>query len=92
MHKAPNVFPIVGQRKVEHLKGNIEALKVSLSKQDIHEIDDAAQFDPGFPMNFIFRGAGPYHTDFNAGDVSLTKSAAHIDALPKQPPVPHGEH
>lgn len=26
MHKTPNVFPIVGGRRIEHLKGNIEAL------------------------------------------------------------------
>ena|ERR1700712_3021013 len=28
MTKAPYVFPIVGGRKVEHIKGNIDALKV----------------------------------------------------------------
>ncbi|KAK8203407.1 hypothetical protein M8818_005298 [Zalaria obscura] len=92
MQKAPSVFPIVGQRKVEHLKDNIEALKISLSKEDIYEIDDAADFDPGFPMNFIFRGVPSYHTDLTAADVGLTRSAAHIEALPKQAPVPHREH
>ena len=51
MHKAPYVFPIVGGRKLEHLKGNIEALTVELSPEDIKEIEDAAPFDKGFPYN-----------------------------------------
>jgi aryl-alcohol dehydrogenase-like predicted oxidoreductase len=35
MAKAPYVFPIVGGRKVERLKGNIEALSLRLSEEDI---------------------------------------------------------
>ncbi|KAF1948871.1 aryl-alcohol dehydrogenase-like protein [Byssothecium circinans] len=52
-HKAPYVFPIVGGRKVEHLKGNIEALGLELSDEEIDDIDSAVEFDPGFPMNLI---------------------------------------
>ena len=52
MHKVPHVFPIVGGRKIEHLKGNIEALGLELSDEDMNDIDDAAPFDVGFPMNF----------------------------------------
>ena len=54
MHKAPYVFPIVGGRKVDHLKGNIDALGVKLSQEEIDEIDAAEPFDIGFPMNFLF--------------------------------------
>ena len=53
MHKSPYVFPIVGGRKVEHLKGNIEALKLRLTNEDIEEIEAAYPFDMGFPMNFL---------------------------------------
>ncbi|KPM38870.1 Norsolorinic acid reductase A [Neonectria ditissima] len=53
MHKAPYVFPIVGGRKVEHLKGNIEALSLSLSDEDMQEIDKAVEFDLGFPHNLL---------------------------------------
>ncbi|KAH8812292.1 norsolorinic acid reductase [Xylogone sp. PMI_703] len=53
MHKAPYVFPICGCRKVEHLKGNIDALSVALTDEDIKEIDGAAPFDLGFPFNLI---------------------------------------
>jgi diketogulonate reductase-like aldo/keto reductase len=55
MHKAPYVFPIVGGRKVEHLKQNIQALDVSLSPEQIQRIDSAKLFDLGFPHNIIVR-------------------------------------
>ncbi|KAJ5312735.1 hypothetical protein PENANT_c007G02185 [Penicillium antarcticum] len=57
MRKAPYVVPIVGGRKVEHLLGNIEALGLDLSDEDVAEIEGAYEFDIGFPMNFLFRGA-----------------------------------
>jgi aryl-alcohol dehydrogenase-like predicted oxidoreductase len=57
MRKAPYVVPIVGGRKVEHLLGNIEALGLDLSDQDVAEIEGAYEFDIGFPMNFLYRGA-----------------------------------
>jgi hypothetical protein len=53
MQKAPYVFPIVGGRKVEHIKSNIDALKVNLSEEDISKIDGAYRFDPGFPHTFL---------------------------------------
>jgi aryl-alcohol dehydrogenase-like predicted oxidoreductase len=33
MYKTPYVFPIIGGRKPEHLKANIEVLDVSLSEE-----------------------------------------------------------
>lgn len=86
MHKTPNVFPIVGQRKVEHLKANIDALSIQLSKEDLAEIDTAIPFDVGFPMSFIFRGSD-YTPSLGPQDVFLTKMSALIDAPPKQEPV-----
>lgn len=53
MHKAPYVFPIIGGRKLEHLKGNIEGLSLSLSDEDIKEIEGANAFDIGFPLSFL---------------------------------------
>ncbi|KAL8727733.1 MAG: hypothetical protein Q9166_005846 [cf. Caloplaca sp. 2 TL-2023] len=53
MHKSPYMFPICGGRKVEHLKGNIEALSVDLTKQDMEEIEGAYPFELGFPMGFL---------------------------------------
>lgn len=75
--KAPYVVPIVGGRKVDHLRANIDALSLELSDEDIAEIEAAYPFDLGFPMNFIFRGvvpkqAGPEH-------VFLTNVSGHYD-------------
>jgi len=71
MHKTPYVFPIVGGRKIEHLKGNIEALSLKLTKEDIDEIEGAVPFDLGFPMNFLGNG--------NPADNFLLKMAGHFD-------------
>lgn len=53
MAKAPNVFPIVGGRKVEHLKGNIEALNLRLTQEQIEYLESQAPFNIGFPNDFI---------------------------------------
>lgn len=53
MQKTPYVFPIVGGRKIDHLKGNIEGLSLELSADDFKEIEGAVPFDIGFPMNFL---------------------------------------
>ena len=60
IQKVPYVFPLVGVRKIEHLKGNIEALGVTLTDDDVQEIEGATDFDVGFPLNFISsRPGGP---------------------------------
>jgi len=53
MNKTPYVFPIVGGRKIEHLKGNIAGLSIDLSEEDIDEIEGVVPFDIGFPHNFL---------------------------------------
>lgn len=53
MHKSPYVYPIVGGRKVSHLEGNIAALGLCLTPQEIREIDNAYGFDMGFPHSFL---------------------------------------
>ena len=53
MQKTPYVFPIIGGRKVEHLNANIEALKISLSKEQIEYLEDIIPFNPGFPTTMI---------------------------------------
>jgi aryl-alcohol dehydrogenase-like predicted oxidoreductase len=51
--KAPNVFPIVGGRKVEHLQDNIQALKIKLTTEQIELLESVKPFDVGFPNEFI---------------------------------------
>jgi hypothetical protein len=53
MQKTPFVFPLVGGRKVENLKDNIEALDISLSDEQIAYLESIIPFDLGFPSNVI---------------------------------------
>jgi aryl-alcohol dehydrogenase-like predicted oxidoreductase len=68
MSKAPHVFPIVGGRKVDHLQGNIEALSLELSDEEVKEIDEAYGYEAGFPYDFLGGGRqpkGPAEVVFN---------------------------
>jgi hypothetical protein len=49
------VFPLVGGRKVEHLKENIKALEISLSPDQIQRIEGAKPIEFGFPYTLIVR-------------------------------------
>jgi hypothetical protein len=51
--QCPNVFPVLGGRKVEHLKANIEALSLDLSPEDVQEIEKGYNFELGFPHKFM---------------------------------------
>ena len=53
MQKTTYVFPILGGRKVEHLKANLEALDITLSEEQIKYLESQLPFDPGFPSDFI---------------------------------------
>jgi len=93
MHKAPNVYPIVGGRSVNHLKGNIEALSLELTEEDIDEIEGAVPFDVGFPMKFLFTWATDkkYKTDMTAADIPFIRSATHLETVAWPKPIkPHG--
>jgi hypothetical protein len=77
MHKAPDVFPIVGGRKIQHLKENIAALTIRLTDEEIKEIEAAGQdFKMGFPHNFL---GGGEHGASQAKDVGLLKLTGHYD-------------
>lgn len=49
MQKAPYVFPIIGGRKVEHLKQNLQGLDVALTQDHINYLESILPFDLGFP-------------------------------------------
>ena len=82
-HKSPYVFPIVGGRKIEHLKGNIEALGIELSDEELDEIDEAAPFDHGFPVNFVFEYGGEkkYNLRMGPDDIHFVKTAGGLDTV-----------
>ena len=83
MHKAPYVFPIVGGRSVDHLKGNIEALKLALSDKDIEEIEGSVPFDIGFPNSFLYGEKAPA----NPSAVWLMNMAGTYDYVPATKPI-----
>ncbi|KAI0691100.1 aryl-alcohol dehydrogenase [NADP(+)] [Cytidiella melzeri] len=74
MQKVPYVFPIIGGRKVEHLHANIEALEISLSKEQVSYLESIVPFDKGFPFNLFGDGS-----DYNM----LFKTAGHFDMWPR---------
>ena len=51
--KAPYVFPIIGGRKIEHLKDNIQALSLQLTDKQIETLDALKPLGSEFPGNFV---------------------------------------
>ncbi|KAK8008944.1 sterigmatocystin biosynthesis dehydrogenase stcV [Apiospora marii] len=76
MQKTPYLFPVVGGRKVEQLKANVEALSLELSPEDVAEIEKGYDFDFGFPHNILNSNGdmvkGPQ-------DVTLLAGMGHFD-------------
>ena len=84
LHKAPYVFPILGGRKVEHLKSNIEALAVELTDAEIQEMEDAESFDVGYPLSFLFEAPNQkYRSDMSASDIWQLTAGARVKTVPK---------
>ncbi|KAJ5769061.1 Aldo/keto reductase [Penicillium odoratum] len=80
--KAPYIFPLIGGRKVEHLRGNIAALELTLSEDDAKEIEKAYYFDHGFPHTFLSGsrfGQGTPRGAFGPRDVFLSDQMGHLD-------------
>ncbi|KAH0494793.1 hypothetical protein TgHK011_008382 [Trichoderma gracile] len=63
LHKAANVFPIVGGRKIEHLQDNIRGLSIKLTDEQISYLESVKPFDLGFPLNFL--GQDPNVTGYS---------------------------
>jgi aryl-alcohol dehydrogenase-like predicted oxidoreductase len=78
MAKTTYVFPLIGCRTLEHLKGNIEALSLNLTEDDVKEIDEAAPFTPRFPSSFMY--APGMHLDEK--NVYLLGMGGTIDHVP----------
>ena len=94
MHKIPYCFPIVGGRKVEHLKGNIEALSVQLSREDIDEIEAVTPFDFGFPSNLFLINGKPRDVSsaIMASDNVGNAMFVRMDEVAYPQPIQNGIH
>jgi len=78
MQKTPYVFPIIGGRKIEHLMANIEALDITLSKEQMKYLESIVDFNPGFPTTMI--GSGEEYNMF-------LSSSADFDKQPLLQPI-----
>ncbi|KAG2071352.1 Aldo/keto reductase [Suillus decipiens] len=78
MQKTPYVFPLVGGRKVEQLHGNLEALDIFLSPEQIKYLESIVPFDPGFPTSMIGDGSSP--------NIFLANTA-HFEKVPRVEPI-----
>ncbi|KAF3071497.1 putative aryl-alcohol dehydrogenase AAD14 [Trichoderma lentiforme] len=75
--KAPRVFPIVGGRKIEHLKDNIKALSIKLTPEQVDYLDSIRPLDVGFPNNFI--GPDPKLTGKATGYMAASAALSFKD-------------
>ncbi|OJJ66186.1 hypothetical protein ASPBRDRAFT_188910 [Aspergillus brasiliensis CBS 101740] len=89
--KAPYVFPIVGARKMDHIRGSIAGLKVHLTEQEVQEIESAYPFDYGFPHSFLsgtmIFGEEPSRGASVPQDVWLTKVQGNFDWVSQPKPI-----
>eukprot|EP01113_Clastostelium_recurvatum_P033297 TRINITY_DN4386_c0_g2_i4.p1 TRINITY_DN4386_c0_g2~~TRINITY_DN4386_c0_g2_i4.p1 ORF type:complete len:392 (-),score=77.86 TRINITY_DN4386_c0_g2_i4:64-1239(-) len=79
LHREPYVFPIVGGRKIEHLKENVDALTLVLSEDQINRLNKAVPLHLGFP----YAGFG-----MHPKDNFLVQSSGHYQWQEEQKPIP----
>ncbi|KAL4777865.1 NADP-dependent oxidoreductase domain-containing protein [Aspergillus nidulans var. acristatus] len=84
LQKVPNVFPIVGGRKVEHLFDNIQALKIKLTPEQVDYLESVRPLDLGFPHNMI--GTDPKVSGVPSPWISFGSKLALQPALKGIPP------
>jgi len=51
--RSPVICPIIGARRLDQLLDNLGAADVDLPPEAAARLDEAAEFDPGFPATFI---------------------------------------
>ncbi|RSH95711.1 hypothetical protein EHS25_000803 [Saitozyma podzolica] len=78
MSKYPYVYPILGGRKVEHLKANVTALDIHLTPEQVRAIDRTLPFDYGQPQSQF--GLDPHMTGYQQ-HFSL-ETAGIVDYVP----------
>ncbi len=85
-HQSTYVIPIAGVQSVDHIKVMNDAITTRLSFEEIQSIQDAAPFEPLFPMSFLFgckNGKG-YSTRLTPADNLQYGMWARFDAPEKR--------
>ena len=59
-----HTIPIIGARKVEQLKDNLNCAKWSLNSKQLAELNKVSQIEPGFPRDFLDK---PFVRDYLHG-------------------------
>lgn len=85
--QTPYLFPIIGGRKVEHLKANVDALGLELSPEDVAEIEKGYEFEIGFPHSLVsVTGKVPTGPQ----DINIVRTLGHYDYVAPQTAIkPH---
>ncbi|KAL4890033.1 NADP-dependent oxidoreductase domain-containing protein [Aspergillus ambiguus] len=76
LSKAPYVFPLIGGRKVEHLRDNLKALEIRLTPAQIDYLESIKPLDIGYPGNYI--GQDPRITGKAGGVLATTAPLAFV--------------
>jgi hypothetical protein len=75
------------------MDGGIEGLKVALEDEDIKRIDEAYEFDHGFPHTFLsgtlFDGSRPWAAT-QPSEVWLNKTYGSFDWVEREQPIRPG--
>ena len=81
------MFPIIGGRRVEQLKANVEALSLELSEEDVAEIEKGYDFELGFPHSFLsVTGKAPTGPQ----DIGIIRGLGYFDYVaPQTATKPH---
>lgn len=82
LQSQPYVFPIIGGRKVEHFKDNIEALTISLDDEELAELHEASNFQLGWPHSMISQSAGGNFLINNSGKYDWVEKPRAIGQKP----------
>ncbi|HTB85320.1 MAG TPA: aldo/keto reductase, partial [Candidatus Sulfotelmatobacter sp.] len=59
-----NTIPIIGARKLDQLKDNLNCVKWSLNAKQLAELNEVSAIEPGFPRDFLDK---PFVRDFLHG-------------------------
>jgi len=74
--KFPSIFPLVGGWKADQALGNIEALNIKLTKEQVAELESTVPFQHGVPYNAF--GTDPANTTEGNWTTSFGRISGHI--------------